>query len=266
MIDLDEIERRIPSPATECAFCHRLATAVCPVCGTMTCEDHRGFAARAAIGTDCEGVAMIPAHHDAATMDRVALVAEVRRLRAYMTEIGAEDVRCTCGSGAHPRHCKRHPWCFAAHVAELNSDNASDWMSEAMDIGRERDESRAENARLRADLATARAAAHTADDIRVSQIEELCAVIDGSPDEPTDDELAAHTGAWLARLYNGAFATMTATAVRNARGVLVRGGPYAVRWWAIDSDERFCPRHVVTVATATLGAGPRDADGREVTP
>jgi hypothetical protein len=124
----------------------------------------------------------------------------------------------------------------------------------------------AEVRRLRADLATARAAAHTADDIRVSQIEELCAVIDGSPDEPTDDELAAHTGAWLARLYNGAFATMTATAVRNARGVLVRGGPYAVRWWAIDSDERFCPRHVVTVATATLGAGPRDADGREVTP
>lgn len=199
MIDLDEIERRIPSPATECAFCHRLATAVCPVCGTMTCEDHRRFHARDAVGTDCDGVAMIPAHHDAATMDRVALVAEVRRLRA--------------------------------------------------------------------DLATARAAAHTADDIRVSQIEELCAVIDGSPDAPTDDELAAHTGAWLARLYNDAFATMTATAVRNARGVFVRGGPYAVRWWALDPSGGFCPRPVVTtVATATLGAGPRDADGREVTP
>ena len=167
--------------------------------------------------------------------------AENARLRAYMAEIGAEDVRCTCGSGAHPRHCKRHPWGFAAHVAELNSDVVGDWMNEAMDMERERDEARAERDRL-------------------------CAVIDGSPDAPTDDELAAHTGAWLARLYNGAFATMTATAVRNARGVLVRGGPYAVRWWAIDSDERFCPRPVVTIVAATLGAGPRDADGREVTP
>jgi len=302
-----------------------------------------------------------------ARADVPALVAAVRRLRAYMTEIGAEDVRCTCGSGAHPRHCKRHPWGFAAHVAELNSDNVGDWMNEAMDMERERDESRAESGRLRAEfdrmvaardnavdlwnrslgdahrietqrdearriaadnearyvaaerdldearriagsryqdivdldgrfrqreasivsearrwktkaaeqsaeverlraeLATARAAAHTADDIRVSQIEELCAVIDGSPDEPTDDELAAHTGAWLARLYNGAFATMTATAVRNARGVLVRGGPYAVRWWALDPSGGFCPRPVVTTVAATLDAGPRDGDGREVT-
>ena len=106
----------------------------------------------------------------------------------------------------------------------------------------------AEVRRLRADLATARAA------------------LTGSLDAPTDDELAAHTGAWLARLYNGAFATMTATAVRNARGVLVRGGPYAVRWWALDPSGGFCPRPVVTTVAATLDAGPRDADGREVTP
>jgi hypothetical protein len=87
MIDLDEIERRIPSRATECAYCYRLATLVCPVCGTMVCEDHRDLAAREAISTDCEGVAMIPAHHAAATMDRVALVAEVRRLRAALVEV-----------------------------------------------------------------------------------------------------------------------------------------------------------------------------------
>lgn len=178
-IDLDEIERRIPSPATECAYCHRLATLVCPVCGTMVCEDHRILAARDAIGTECEGVAMIPAHHDTATMDRVALVAEVRRLRA--------------------------------------------------------------------ELATARA------------------TIDGSPDEPTDAELSAHAGTWLVRLYNGAYATMTAISARNARGVMMRRGPYAARWWALDQNERICPRPVVTTVAATLDAGPRDGDGREVT-
>lgn len=86
LIDLDEIERRIPSPATECAYCHRLATLVCPVCGTMVCEDHRDLAAREAISTDCTDAAMVPAHHDAATMDRVALVAEVRRLRTESEE------------------------------------------------------------------------------------------------------------------------------------------------------------------------------------
>lgn len=180
MIDLDEIERRIPSPATECSYCYRLATLVCPVCGTMVCEDHRAIAAHGATGEDCTDAAMVPAQHDAATMDRVALVAEVRRLRA--------------------------------------------------------------------ELATARA------------------TIDGSPDEPTDAELSAHKGTWLVRLYNGALATLSATAVRNARGVMVRGGPYTVWWWALDQNERLCPRPVVTTVAATLDAGPRDADGREVTP
>lgn len=180
MSDLDEIERRIPSPATECSYCYRLATLVCPVCAVMVCEDHRDTASREAISTDCTDAAMVPARHDAATMVRVALVAEVRRLRA--------------------------------------------------------------------ELATARA------------------TIDGSPDEPTDAELSAHKGTWLARLYNGAYATMTAISARNARGVMVCGGPYAVRWWALDQNERFCPRPVVTAVVATLDAGPRDADGREVTP
>lgn len=83
---LDEIERRIPSRATECAYCYRLATAQCPVCGAMACEDHRAFHARDSRGTDCEGVGAIPAHHDVATMDRVALVGWVRRLWAERDE------------------------------------------------------------------------------------------------------------------------------------------------------------------------------------
>ena len=45
-IDLDEIERRIPSPATECSYCRRLATLACPACRMMTCEDHRDTASR----------------------------------------------------------------------------------------------------------------------------------------------------------------------------------------------------------------------------
>lgn len=33
-------------------------------------------------------------------------------------------VPCTCGSGGHPRHCKRHPDAFEAHVMEMNRDLA----------------------------------------------------------------------------------------------------------------------------------------------
>lgn len=31
---------------------------------------------------------------------------------------------CTCGSGAHPRHCSAHPWAFGEHVAEVNAPEA----------------------------------------------------------------------------------------------------------------------------------------------
>jgi hypothetical protein len=34
-------------------------------------------------------------------------------------------VRCTCGSGGHPRYCDTHPDAYAAHVAELEAE-ASD--------------------------------------------------------------------------------------------------------------------------------------------
>lgn len=38
----------------------------------------------------------------------------------------ADVVRCTCGSGAHPRECTLHPENFAKHVAELQADNDAD--------------------------------------------------------------------------------------------------------------------------------------------
>lgn len=104
MIDIDEIERRIPSRATECAYCHRLATLVCPVCGVLVCEDHRAIHVRETTGTACEGVEMIPAHHDAVTMDRVALVAEVRRLRAIAAALVQHE-----NSGGHG-HARRAVW------------------------------------------------------------------------------------------------------------------------------------------------------------
>lgn len=27
---------------------------------------------------------------------------------------------CTCGSGAHPRKCDKHPYAYRLHIAELN--------------------------------------------------------------------------------------------------------------------------------------------------
>lgn len=29
---------------------------------------------------------------------------------------------CTCGSGAHPRRCSKHPLAYAEHVAELQAE------------------------------------------------------------------------------------------------------------------------------------------------
>ena len=98
-IDLDEIERRIPSPATECAYCHRLGTMGVSRAGRWSARTTATFAAREAISTDCTGAAMVPARHDAATMDRVALVAEVRRLRALLAALVQHE-----NSGGHATH------------------------------------------------------------------------------------------------------------------------------------------------------------------
>jgi hypothetical protein len=89
----------------------------------------------------------------------------------------------------------------------------------------------------------------------------LAAVVDAIDEMLTAAQSDASA---LARLYNGAYATMTAISARNARGVMMRRGPYAARWWALDPSERLCPRPVVTAVAATLDAGPRDGDGREV--
>jgi len=63
-------------------------------------------------------------------------------LQAYMSSIGAKDVPCHCGSGAHPRKCDRHPWAFDAHVLELNYENLKD-------VAQENERLQDENMRLR---------------------------------------------------------------------------------------------------------------------
>lgn len=51
------------------------------------------------------------------------LVRENAEARAFIGSLGAKNVPCRCGSGAHPRKCERHPWNFAAHIAEMNVEN-----------------------------------------------------------------------------------------------------------------------------------------------
>lgn len=46
-----------------------------------------------------------------------------------MTVDKPEPERCTCGSGAHPRHCKLHPENFDKHVAELNEPERGEVLS-----------------------------------------------------------------------------------------------------------------------------------------
>lgn len=185
MSDLDEIERRIPSPATECSYCYRLATLVCPVCAVMVCEDHRAIAAHGATGEDCTDAAMIPAQHDAATMDRVALVAEVRRLRALLAALVQHE-----NSNGHA-HARRALW------DADNRDGIRD----------------ARCARCHA-FADARSA------LGMSRWD---VVYPSSHDEPMTAPCPADCGC-------------------------------------------AAPRYATPAVAATLDAGPRDADGREVTP
>lgn len=43
---------------------------------------------------------------------------------------------CTCGSGAHPRHCDKHPLNYGRHVAELQTEQAREEAASALgDIG-----------------------------------------------------------------------------------------------------------------------------------
>lgn len=37
---------------------------------------------------------------------------------------------CTCGSGAHPRRCKRHPWAYRQHCDRMDHDTLLDTIEE----------------------------------------------------------------------------------------------------------------------------------------
>lgn len=37
-----------------------------------------------------------------------------------------KDKNCTCGSGAHPRHCHIHPENYQLHINEINADYAQE--------------------------------------------------------------------------------------------------------------------------------------------
>lgn len=61
---------------------------------------------------------------DALTAERDALAAQLRE-------------GCTCGSGAHPRECKRHPGRFEAHCRELDAESRlGDMAAEIEDAAR----------------------------------------------------------------------------------------------------------------------------------
>lgn len=40
---------------------------------------------------------------------------------------------CTCGSGAHPRECRKHIWGIGLHCAELNIETLQDHVQELED-------------------------------------------------------------------------------------------------------------------------------------
>ena len=75
---------------------------------------------------------------------------------------------------------------------------------------------------------------------QAGRIAALEAIIEGRATPPTDVELAAHDGAWLMRLYNGALVVMRSDGAREARGVMVRDVPYVAHWIATTSDGRPC--------------------------
>ena len=68
----------------------------------------------------------------AATKERNAARDEVERLKAESltdherTLVLNPAKACTCGSGGHPRTCKRHPDAKAAHILQLNYEGAGE--------------------------------------------------------------------------------------------------------------------------------------------
>lgn len=71
----------------------------------------------------------------------VELETDLKKLQTLLRELRALDVRCTCGSGGHPRICKRHPWGYERHCMELNTIG---WEEENEELERRNTELEAE--------------------------------------------------------------------------------------------------------------------------
>jgi hypothetical protein len=56
--------------------------------------------------------------NDAHTLTGAAILTQLKLVRHAIRL--RREVKCTCGSGAHPRRCKQHPYGYDQHVAELN--------------------------------------------------------------------------------------------------------------------------------------------------
>lgn len=99
---------------------------------------------------------------------------------------------------------------------------------------------RVANAIRATDTADARARRIAAQRTAERERDEARAIIEGRATPPTDAELAAHGGAWLMRLYDGALVVMHGDGAREARGVMARDVPYVAHWIATTSDGRPC--------------------------
>ena len=120
---LAEIEARIPSAATQCMWCDRLATLRCKGCGGLLCDEHRDYLRDE---SPCGGDATEPVTHDHATADRTDLVAEVRRLAAALDAVTAErDAFRAIIEG------RTAPPTFAERVAHMEAHRRNRWMARA---------------------------------------------------------------------------------------------------------------------------------------
>jgi hypothetical protein len=123
---------------------------LCPACGNKRCPQASdctyactGSNEPGQVGTATPPEPAAPAEDDEAIVDRLvsAATAKLRtrpiaRTAAPLTREDWSDIAngrdapapepdepaCTCGSGAHPRACAKHPEAYAAHVAEIQAE------------------------------------------------------------------------------------------------------------------------------------------------
>lgn len=67
----------------------------------------------------------VPAMLDQIATLRADLAASQREVADLKDPHCDHTHRCSCGSGAHPRKCRRHPLAYAAHVDEMTAIAAS---------------------------------------------------------------------------------------------------------------------------------------------